>query len=129
MDKSIVFFDGDCGLCSRAVQFILRNERNKDLMFSSLQSDFACSFLEENFSKKNTSNTMFTFVNGKLYTESDAVLRIIPFLKWHFFGLLIFWTFPPIIRNTVYRLISKNRKKIFLNNCHFEPSFTERLLQ
>ena len=43
-NDTIVFYDGDCGLCNRVVQFILRNERNQKLVFCALQSEFGSNF-------------------------------------------------------------------------------------
>ena len=40
-NKSILFFDGNCGLCNRSVKFVLRKEKNQELIFSPLQSEFA----------------------------------------------------------------------------------------
>lgn len=34
-----VLFDGQCGLCSRTVQFFIRNERSATFMFTPIQSD------------------------------------------------------------------------------------------
>ena len=43
-NRSILFYDGECGVCSRTVRFILKNERSKELFFCSLQGDFAINF-------------------------------------------------------------------------------------
>jgi predicted DCC family thiol-disulfide oxidoreductase YuxK len=37
--KAIVLYDGVCGLCNRAVQFLLKRDSRDRLQFASLQSD------------------------------------------------------------------------------------------
>jgi predicted DCC family thiol-disulfide oxidoreductase YuxK len=48
-NRTILFYDGDCGLCSRAVLFVVKNERFPKIYFSSIQSEFAKQFLKEFF--------------------------------------------------------------------------------
>ncbi|NCA21262.1 MAG: DUF393 domain-containing protein, partial [Crocinitomicaceae bacterium] len=45
-NRTILFYDGDCGLCSRAVLFVVKNERFPKIYFSSIQSEFAKQFLK-----------------------------------------------------------------------------------
>ena len=46
--KSIVFYDGDCGFCNNTVQFILNHEKQDQILFTALQSDFTVDFLKSN---------------------------------------------------------------------------------
>jgi len=41
----VVLYDGACGLCDRAVQFILRHDRKGELCFAPLQGEFAARHL------------------------------------------------------------------------------------
>ena len=45
--KAIVLYDGVCGLCNRAVQFLLKRDHHDRLRFASLQSDFAAALLRQ----------------------------------------------------------------------------------
>ncbi|BBM88918.1 hypothetical protein COTS27_00605 [Spirochaetota bacterium] len=36
--KALIFFDGDCGLCSRAVSFFIKHDKKRRLRYTSLQS-------------------------------------------------------------------------------------------
>ncbi len=128
MDKSIVFFDGDCGLCSRAVQFILKHEKNDNLLFSPLESTFAKKHLAHHQNELSQLDSILFWHNGKIYSESDAALRLILFLKWYWQPLLIAWLVPPILRNTVYRWIAKRRKKFKMKKCIFQPEVKNRFI-
>ena len=54
--KYYVFYDGDCGLCNYWVQWILKNDHQKQFLFSALQSEFSQKFLKDNgFEKRGES--------------------------------------------------------------------------
>ena len=44
--NAIVLYDGVCGLCNHAVQFLVKRDRHDRLRFASLQSDFAAALLK-----------------------------------------------------------------------------------
>ena len=117
MIKPIVFYDGACPLCSRVIRFILKNEKNEHLRFSSLQSDHAKKFfLNRGFTEVDMS-TFYLMDKGNLYKRSSAALRLIPYLKWFWIWLNIFWIFPKFLRDPIYAFIAKNRYKIFKEKC------------
>lgn len=113
MFKNIILYDGECGLCSRSVQFILKHERNQKLQFTSLQSSFSKKVFSDFKLKNDFQESILFYRDGKLFSKSKAVLRIIPFLQWYFYPLLIFWLIPNFIRDFIYDLISRNRKRYF----------------
>jgi predicted DCC family thiol-disulfide oxidoreductase YuxK len=106
--KPILFFDGSCGLCNRSVKFVLRKEKNEELLFSPLQSEFAKKILKE----KNVTeglDTMVLLENDKIYTRSSAALRVSKYLKGLWPLMMMFLIVPPFIRNSIYNYIAKNR--------------------
>lgn len=112
-NTDIVFFDGKCNLCSNSINFILSNEIDSSLFFSSLQSKFANRFLKSYGIKNKNHSSIIFFTKNKLYTKSNAVFKILTFLKFYFRSLLIFKIFPRFLTNYFYDLISKNRYKWF----------------
>ena len=127
MNSAIVFFDGECGLCSRVVRFIYKNENNNKIYFSPLQSEYAINALNQ----KNINpdlNTFYFYHNNKVYDKSSAALKIIPFLKWYYYFLLIFWIVPKFIRDYIYRLIANNRMKFYKEVCEFIPDLNKRII-
>ena len=115
--RAILFYDGDCGLCSRTVRFIVKNERTNDLFFSSLQSQFAIDFLKNNGIDSLSSNTIYFYEKGSLYFKSYAALRLIPYLKPRFSTLYACYLFPRFLRDFVYDRIAANRKVFFKDVC------------
>lgn len=106
--KTILFFDGNCGLCSRSVKFVLRKEKKHELFFSPLQSEFAKKILKQ-FNLEDKADTMVLFKNGKVYTKSSAALLSTKYLKNLWPLMMAFIIVPPFIRNAVYNYIAKNR--------------------
>lgn len=126
--KVILFYDGDCGLCNRVVQWILRHEKSKDLFFVSLNYDFAKVFLaKENIDIEKT-NTFFFYEIDSLYAESDAVLRIVGYLKWYWQWLKIAYALPKFIRDKCYRIIAQNRKRFTVKSCDISSANLNRFL-
>ncbi|MDG1842582.1 MAG: DCC1-like thiol-disulfide oxidoreductase family protein [Crocinitomicaceae bacterium] len=128
MNSPIVFFDGECGLCSRVVQFVYKNENNNNIYFSPLQSKYAIDVLNQNNIKPDL-NTFYFYYNNKMHDKSSAALKIIPFLKWYYYFLLIFWIVPKFIRDFFYKLIADNRLKFYKDVCEFLPEFNKRIIK
>jgi predicted DCC family thiol-disulfide oxidoreductase YuxK len=128
MKDSIVFYDGDCGLCNFVVQFILKNEREEKLMFCSLQSEFAIEFLKEKGYDATLLNTLYFFNGSQIFRKSSAALQIVRFLKpkWWFF--LVFWIVPWFIRDIFYDIIASIRKKIVPTSCSLEKRNSARFI-
>ena len=107
----ILLFDGYCNLCNNSVQFILKHEKNTDLVFTSLQSEAGISLLKQyNINPLNLDSLVF-IKNNKFHTKSSAALRLTPYLKGLYPLLYSLLIIPPFIRNTVYDYIARNRYK------------------
>ena len=127
-NDTIVFYDGDCGLCNRVVQFILRNERNQKLVFCALQSEFGIEFLKRKGYDATRLNT-FYFYNGKnIFKKSSAALQIIPFLKTPWRICLIFWVIPKFLRDLIYDFVSYYRKYFFKTQCYLHNGNSTRFI-
>ena len=128
MFKYIILYDGDCGLCNRSVRFILKHERNQHLQFTSLQSSFSKKVFSDFNLKNDFDESILFYRDGKLFSKSKAVLRIVPFLKWYFYPLLIIWLIPNYIRDMFYDLIARNRKRFSIICKIPDPKYSKRFL-
>ena len=129
MDKSIVFYDAACPFCSKVVRFILKQEKKKQLFFSSLQGEFTKSFLPKYGVSEVDLSTFYLFQEDHVYSKSTAALRLLPYLKWYLFLFNIFWIIPPFIRDFLYDIIAKNRYKLFRDTCEIGSLSDERFLE
>lgn len=126
-DQKIVFFDGVCGLCDHWVQFLLDIDGGKILKYAPLQGEKAKEIVPKSFTGNMTSIVFFS--NGKFYTKSSAVLKILSNLGGIWKMMSIFVIIPPFIRDFIYDLIAKNRYRFFgkLETCRILNSETRHL--
>lgn len=126
LKQPILFFDGHCNLCNGAVRFILKHERNEQLQFAPLQGETFKSLLPPSLP-----DSLVFYTNQKFYTESSAVLKIVPFMKWYFRWAIVLWIFPELLRNWIYRFIARNRIRWFGTSPYcsvMQPKWKERFL-
>lgn len=125
-ERVVLFFDGYCNLCNGAVRFVLNNENAGVLKFASLQGETAQKHLPPSLP-----DSLVMWIDGKIYVESSAALKLIPYLKWYFQFLRIMWIFPSVLRNAVYRFIAKNRIRWFGSSTYcavMQPQWKNRFL-
>lgn len=111
-EKPILFYDGDCGLCARGVQWILRHERRDALRFAPLQGETYRSLAVAD--KPTDMSTMVLLEGGRLFTRSDSWVRVLKLVGgvWSAVGALI-GVFPRGLRDGVYGLIARRRHAWF----------------
>jgi len=119
---NIILFDGICNLCNSSIQFIIKKDKKNLFKFASLQSDAAKNILLHYFPKKNKFNnfdTIYLIKNDTILTESTAILHILKELRSPYKLLFYFIIIPKFIRDSIYKIISKNRYKWFgkKDNC------------
>ena len=116
--KAIVLYDGVCGLCNRAVQFLLKRDRHDRFQFASLQSDVAARVLQRHGMDAKSLDTVYAVLNygepnETLLAKGDAFL---------FFAKVIggIWSvaqagriMPRPIRNWLYDFIARHRYQVF----------------
>ncbi|HWI48610.1 MAG TPA: DCC1-like thiol-disulfide oxidoreductase family protein [Rummeliibacillus sp.] len=106
----ILFYDGDCGFCQKSVQFILKHEKKPIFKFAPLQGEVAAKLLPANITQNLDS--VVVYQDGKMLTESNAVLFIVRNLNFPFLFFFIFKVIPSPIRDYFYLIISRNRYKL-----------------
>ncbi len=118
MSNPIVLYDGVCGLCNRAVQFLLKRDRYDRLRFASLQSDFAATLLKRHDIDHQDLDTVYVVLDqGKdteaLLAKSDAALFFATEIGgvWNLARLARI--IPRPIRNWVYDLVARHRYRVF----------------
>ncbi len=116
--KTIVLYDGVCGLCNRLVRFLLRFDRRNCFRYAALQSDFAGQVLQKHGLNPRDLDSVTVITNYGLpseraFTKSDAVMRA----AWDLGGA---WriaetgrVIPRAIRDWFYDRIARNRYRIF----------------
>jgi predicted DCC family thiol-disulfide oxidoreductase YuxK len=109
--RPVLYFDGVCGLCNHAVDFILLRDKSERFLFAALQGDTAAQSLG-----RQPDDPMDTLVlvdaMGKA-ERSTAALRI----AWHLGGIwrlvaLLRWV-PSPLRDAAYDQLARVRYRLF----------------
>lgn len=129
MKKPIVLFDGVCGLCHHFINLLLKIDKEGYFLISTLQGEFAKKHLPVNL--RGRLDTVVLYDQGKVYTQSDAVLIIFNHLGGGWRILSHLRIIPKKLRDALYEIISKNRYRLFgkKESCHFPSSECKRLIK
>ena len=114
----ILLYDGVCGLCNRAVQFVLKRDRRDVFRFASLQTNFATNVLRRHKLTPESLDTMYLILDHgepteRLLSRSGAALEVARRLGGIWRVLTIAAIFPKFFRNFIYNRIARNRYRIF----------------
>jgi len=115
--EKIVFYDGECGFCNKSVQYILKYEKEHNIFFSPLQSNYTKAyFAQRNWDLPNLDT--FVFVeNETVYTKSAAAFRLAKHFKLPYKWIGVFQLLPEWMADQMYDFIAKNRKRVFKSFC------------
>lgn len=128
-DSPILLFDGDCTICNRWVQFVIKNEKQALIKFTSLTEESSQRFLQKKVSGK-IHDSIYFYHKDQLLDRSDAAIAILPYLKGKYSWLTFLKIFPRFLRNAVYDLIAKNRHRWNKgNSCSWDSTLQERMVK
>jgi predicted DCC family thiol-disulfide oxidoreductase YuxK len=110
----LVLFDGDCGLCSRTVQVLLRADRKAEFAFVPLQGNRGRAILKAHRQDPDALSTFFVVADfsqpgAKLLARSTAALFIVHRLGWPWRMMSIAGILPLRIRDFLYDLVARHR--------------------
>ncbi|HCE85722.1 MAG TPA: hypothetical protein DEO99_06165 [Bacteroidetes bacterium] len=112
--ESIILYDGHCMLCSSFVQYVLRHDDRMFFRFCPIQSNKANDLLNKaGYTDPVDLTTMLLITPTGVQTESTASLTILCRLKGLSPLLGLGWLLPAIARDAIYRLVARNRIRVF----------------
>jgi predicted DCC family thiol-disulfide oxidoreductase YuxK len=110
--EHLILYDPYCKLCAAAVKYVLKYDSKNRFYYGSL-------FSQQGKNYKKTlpwalqKNTIIYFEKEKVYTQSDAVIRIISQLNGIHQGFIVFKYLPKGFRDYLYKIIAKYRYNWF----------------
>ena len=109
----VILFDGVCGLCNRWVTFVLERDRKEVFRFAALQSDAGRALLNEYSLPRDKLDSVVLVAEGRVYTQSSAVLEILQRLGFPWSAAAIATVVPRGFRDAVYDFVAQNRYRWF----------------
>lgn len=109
----IILFDAICVVCNRWANFLIRNDQQLKFKLASAQSELGVAILQHYGMSTTHYTTMIVIINGQLYTESTALLKVMQHLGLPFSIMNAGYFIPRPIRDFLYRHVAFNRYQLF----------------
>lgn len=109
----IVVFDAKCLLCNGWVQFLLRHDRNATFKFASIQGEAGRRLLSEQGLEVDGLQTLLLVDGDRAWQHTAAIFRVLGALGWPWRLAWLGWLVPSFIRDSLYRLVARNRYRVF----------------
>ena len=120
-DKALLLYDGLCGFCNTAVQWVIERDHADRFRFAAQQSALATEILNRHGVDRAgmlKANSVYLVLNAgsaqeQLLTQSDVTVRIFLLLggAWKMLAYLL-GAVPRFARNAAYRLFARNRYRL-----------------
>ena len=125
---STIVFDGECNLCNGVVGWLLRFAPGDIFQFVPFQSSRGQELLMQYGFPTDNLETVILIDQQGVHTHSDGFLRIVAQIpKWRLVAALLAFI-PRIIRDTIYRMASRNRVKWFGKSKSCTVSFDKPMI-
>jgi predicted DCC family thiol-disulfide oxidoreductase YuxK len=112
-DAPLVLYDGTCGLCAKAVRWILEHERDHDIVFAPLQGPTG-ELARARYPRIPASIDTVVYISaGRAHLRSKALLHAARHLRapWRW-GHAVRWV-PGVVLDLAYRVVAVVRYRIW----------------
>lgn len=115
-ENNTLVFDGDCSFCQRCTSILHTLDKQNRIKLVSYSNQNNSNNIQENTSAE-TFNSVIFYHQGKIYTESDAVIEsLVATGGWRRIFIMA-KVIPSFLRNKLYRIVARNRY-FFGSTCH-----------
>jgi predicted DCC family thiol-disulfide oxidoreductase YuxK len=119
--RALMLYDGLCGVCNSAVQWVIKRDHADRFRFAPQQSAVAAAILSRNGIDHEAmldNNSVYLVLDAgsegeRLLTQSDVTVRMLLLLggRWRVLGKML-RAVPLSVRNFAYRLFARNRYRL-----------------
>lgn len=124
-----IFYDGECGLCHRAVRFVLRYDREERFRFAPLSGETFVDQVPEAVRTRLPDTLVVAPGDDRYLVRSDAVLHVLDRLggAWKWSGRVASWM-PRAFRDWIYDAVASRRARLFSRPGQNCPTESVKLL-
>jgi predicted DCC family thiol-disulfide oxidoreductase YuxK len=130
-DRAVVIFDGECVLCSRFAQFIIRHDRARRFRLLAAQAPVGAALYTHYGLAQPNYETNVLLEDGRVWLKSDGAIRIFARLGLPWSLLAAGRVIPRFLRDRLYSVVARNRLRWFgsLDACYLpDPAEADRFL-
>ncbi len=119
--RALMLYDGLCGVCNTAVQWVIQRDHADRFRFAPQQSALAAEILSRSGIDRAAmleSNSVYLVLDAgteheRVLTQSDVTVKLLWMLggRWRLLGKLLN-AVPRFARNAAYRLFARNRYRL-----------------
>ena len=130
-DGPILLYDGLCGFCDGAVQFVLRHDRRRTLRFAPLQGELARAIIARHPALAAVDSLILVqrapHAGERVLVRSEAALGVARHMGGPWRATALLRVVPRAVRDWVYDTFARNRYRWFgrLDRCRV-PAADER---
>lgn len=110
---NLIVFDAECVLCSRFFRFVLRFDVHERFRFATAQSPVGQDLYRALNLSTDDFQTNLVLVDGRIYGHLDSFAATMRVLGWPWRVLSVVRFAPEALKTRAYRLIARNRYRIF----------------
>lgn len=110
--KTLIIYDGSCGLCHFCVRFIIERDTHRSFLFTALQGKTAQQLILPQV------DTLIVLDKGQIFIKGQAALRLLIKLYPHLFFLRYL---PSFLLDFFYDYVAKRRQQFFQQPACFTP--------
>jgi predicted DCC family thiol-disulfide oxidoreductase YuxK len=119
--RALMLYDGLCGVCNSAVQWVIKRDHADRFRFAPQQSAVAAAILSRHGIDRETmleNNSVYLVLHAgsedeRLFTQSDVTVNMLLLLggHWRVLGKIL-RAVPLFVRNAAYRMFARNRYRL-----------------
>ena len=119
--RALMLYDGLCGVCNSAVQWVIKHDHADRFRFAPQQSAVAAAILSRHGIDHEAmleSNSVYLVLDAgteqeRLLTQSDVTVNMLLILggRWRVWGMIL-RAVPRLVRNAAYRIFARNRYRL-----------------
>lgn len=113
MQHPVIVFDAICVLCSANAAFMLKHDRKGLFRLAAMQGETGRELMQQAGIDPADPESFVVFDGGRILMNSDAVIHIWSRIGWPWRIAVLGKVIPRPLRDAVYRLVARNRYRIF----------------
>jgi len=126
-NAQVIIFDDSCAFCIKAVNFIIKRDKNKIFYFAAFNSKSAKELIKKYHQEEQGNKSLILIKNEKAYNKSKALSQISLSMSFLWPMLNIIDIFPLSLMDGLYMWVSNNRHR-FLKKSKFMKMNTSKNL-